>query len=97
MKQREYFLCAKKTKIKTLFNNFFSSVSVFFAQEYHKACVCIHLLVNNVQSIRVQREISGSGISCAIHMHGTLTDVSKTDTDQKMLLSLCTKSILVAS
>ncbi len=36
MKLREYFLCAKKTKI-TLFNNFFSSVSVFAvrSQEYH--------------------------------------------------------------
>ncbi len=31
MKLREYFLCAKKTKITTLFNNFFSSLSVFYA------------------------------------------------------------------
>ncbi len=29
MKQREYLLCTKKTKRTTLFNNFFSSVSVF--------------------------------------------------------------------
>ncbi len=29
MKLREYFLCAKKTKILTLFSDFFSSVSVF--------------------------------------------------------------------
>ncbi len=29
MKLQEYFLCAKKTKMITLFNNFFSSVSVF--------------------------------------------------------------------
>ncbi len=28
MKLQEYFLCAKKTKIKTLFNNLFSSTSV---------------------------------------------------------------------
>ncbi len=28
MKLYEYFLCAKKTKITTLFNNFFSSVSL---------------------------------------------------------------------
>ncbi len=29
MKLREYFLCEKKTKITTWFNNIFSSVSVF--------------------------------------------------------------------
>ncbi len=29
MKLCEYFLCTKKTKIMTLFNNFFSSMSVF--------------------------------------------------------------------
>ncbi len=53
LKLWEYFLCAKKTKIITLFNNFFSSVSVFDAlsQEYHDACVwCswlhrLHILV----------------------------------------------------
>ncbi len=37
----KYFLCAKKTKITTLFNNFFSSVSVFYTRsrqhhEYHE-------------------------------------------------------------
>ncbi len=39
MKQREYFLCAKKANI-TLFNNFFPSVSVFAArsQQYHDWC-----------------------------------------------------------
>ncbi len=46
MKLREYFLCAKKTQITTLFNHFFSSVSVFEAhsQEYHDTCVwcCWH-------------------------------------------------------
>ncbi len=41
MKLWEYFLCAKKTKITTLFNNFFSSVSVFTIRswEYHDTCV----------------------------------------------------------
>ncbi len=41
MKLREYFLCAKKTKITTLFNNLFSSVSVSAPRsgEYHDTCV----------------------------------------------------------
>ncbi len=39
MKLRECFLCAKKTKIMTLFNDFHS-------RQYHNACVCISLLVN---------------------------------------------------
>ncbi len=41
MKPWEYFLCTKKTKIMTLFINFFSSVSAFNAhsQEYYDACV----------------------------------------------------------
>ncbi len=40
MKLREYFLCAKKTKIMTLSYNFFSSMSVFDAcsREYHTGC-----------------------------------------------------------
>ncbi len=39
MKLREDFLCAKKTKITTLFNNIFSSMLVFKAcsGEYHDA------------------------------------------------------------
>ncbi len=38
MKLRENFLCAKKTKIMTLFNDFFSSVSEFNAhsRQYHE-------------------------------------------------------------
>ncbi len=41
MRLREYLLCAKKTKITTSFNNFFSSVSVFnvCSREYHGTCV----------------------------------------------------------
>ncbi len=39
MKLQEYFLCAKKTKIMTLFNNFFSSVSVFLIR-------CLYILVS---------------------------------------------------
>ncbi len=41
MKLREYFSCSKKTQITTLFNNFFSSVSVFStrSRDYHDVCV----------------------------------------------------------
>ncbi len=41
MKLREYFLCAKKTKIMTSFINLFFSVSVFAvrSREYHNASV----------------------------------------------------------
>ncbi len=40
MKLQEYFLCAKKIKITTLFNDFFSSVSDNTrSQQYHDACV----------------------------------------------------------
>ncbi len=43
MKLREYFLCTKKTKIMTLFNNLFSSVSIFDvpSREHHNVCVCV--------------------------------------------------------
>ncbi len=39
MKLREYFLCTKKTKIMTLFNNFFAFVSVIdvCSRQYHNA------------------------------------------------------------
>ncbi len=55
MKLREYFLCAKKTKIMTLFYNFFSSSSILNVSsgEQHKSCVCIPLLVNKPQCMRV--------------------------------------------
>ncbi len=45
---RIVFFCVKKTKITTLFNNFFSSVSVFDvrSRQYHDPCVCIPLLAN---------------------------------------------------
>ncbi len=41
VKLQECFLCAKKTKTRTLFNNLFSSVSVFamHSREYHNACM----------------------------------------------------------
>ncbi len=39
MRLREYFLCEKKTKIMTFFNNFFSSMSVFSVH-------CLYILVS---------------------------------------------------
>ncbi len=58
MKLWEYFLYAKKTKITTLFNDFFSSVAVFNAcsQQDHYACMCIPLHVNKAQSTWVLRQ-----------------------------------------
>ncbi len=54
MKLREYFLCAKKTKITNLFNNFFSSVSVFGrrSQEYHDKCMLYcYVLTKNPDAV----------------------------------------------
>ncbi len=58
MKLWEYFLYTKKTKITTLFNDFFSSVAVFNAcsQQDHYACMCIPLHVNKAQRTWVLRQ-----------------------------------------
>ncbi len=55
LKLQQYFLCAKKTKIMSLFNYFFSSVSDFKMFTTVPKCVCILLLVNKVQCIQVLR------------------------------------------
>ncbi len=54
MKLREYFLCTKKTKIITLFNNFFSSVSAFDmrSQQYHDACAAAGLQAEECTRMR---------------------------------------------
>ncbi len=46
MKLREYFLCAKKTNIMNLFNNFFSSVTDFGATDALKRSQKIDLFMN---------------------------------------------------
>ncbi len=65
------YLCTKKTKITTLFNNFFSSV--LHSREYHDACACIPLLVNKTQRIRVLCQNASSCVSSITRMRcGTL-------------------------
>ncbi len=69
MKPWEYFLCTKKTKI-TQFNiqQFFSLPS----REYHNACMCIPLLINKPQHIRVLRHRLVWFSSSTMCMRGTL-------------------------
>ncbi len=66
MKLREHFLWTKKT----LFNNFFSSVSVFHAHswECHDARVCIPLIENKAQCIRILHQNADSCVSSTKHM-----------------------------
>ncbi len=55
----------------TLFNDSFSSVSVFdvCSRQYHDACVCIPLLANKVQRIRVLSQNAGSCVTTITRIH----------------------------
>ncbi len=73
------FLCAKKTKIMTLFNNFFCSLSVFDARswEYHNTCVHLPLLASKAQHIQVLP----APVSAAPHIHcGIVVEVRQRKT-----------------
>ncbi len=73
------FLCAKKTKIMTLFNNFFCSLSVFNAcsWEYHNTCVHLPLLASKAQHI----QILPAPVSAAPHIHcGIVVEVRRRKT-----------------
>ncbi len=96
-KLREYFLCAKKTKITTLFNYFFSFMSVLYTRswQYHNACVCILLLVNNAQRMRVLHQQNHTNES----RMAAVTNRKRRNWWIKLLFlfSLHTKGILVTS
>ncbi len=77
-------LCAKKTKI-TLFNNLFSSMSVFDvrSQEYHNACV---------QCCWMPAPASGTLHTCVVmNAHRRLTRKRRNCWIKLFLFSLCTK------
>ncbi len=80
-KQREYLLCTKKTKTTTLFNNFFSSVSVDTrSRQYHDAC--IPLLANKPQRITFLHQNVDSYITSTTRMH-TLVNTRRRLTEKQ--------------
>ncbi len=74
--------------VKTLFNNFFSSMSEFLAcsRQYHDACVCIPLFGNELQCLHVH-------LSCYSREYAAETDTEEKNYWIKLLIlfSLCTK------
>ncbi len=77
------FLCTKKTKIMTLFNNFFSSV--LRSWENHDACMCI---ANKAQRIWVLCQNAGSCVSSITNMASWYSrERSSTDTEEKKFVN----------
>ncbi len=87
MKLLEYFLCANKTNITALFNNFYLSLSVFDAcsGEYHNAsmwCYWRRSRFSDVKSWCACLQVE----ECARMHHGTLTNTCRSLTQKRRIV-----------